>query len=109
MLDFKRCRDQVLELLYDWDVDVIEATDEELETLYEQISPLAEGGEDNLGGLCNSDLHAAQMLEVMIRWELRIRETGEELPGIPYDRDLSAEVARENRQKRRERGRANSN
>jgi hypothetical protein len=101
MIDFKKCRDQVLRLTNDWDVEVMESTVEELREVYEEVSSLVEGGEEALGGRDYSDLHAAQMLEVMIRCELHLRSTGEELPGVPYD------PARTAAEERRDRARAN--
>ena len=81
MIDFKKCRDQVLKLTNDWDVEVMESTDEELREVYDLVAPLAKAGEEGLGKGDYSDLHAAQMLEVMIRWEMHIRREGEEARG----------------------------
>jgi hypothetical protein len=109
MIDFKKCRDQVLKLTNDWDVEVMESTDEELREVYDRVSSLVEGGEEELGNRDYSDLHAAQILETLIRWELHIRSTGEELPGVPYDPSQSAAEERRARAKKRERGEANPN
>ena len=109
MIDFKKSRDQVLKLTNDWDLDVMESTDEELREVYDQISSLAEAGEAGLGKRDYSDLHAAQMLEVMIRWELHIRSTGEEAPGMPYDPAQAAAEERQRKLKKRQRIEANPN
>jgi len=109
MINFKKCRDQVLHLTQDWDIDVMESTDDELREVYEHVEPLARGGEDALDKRDYSDLHAAQMLEVMIRWELYIREKGEEAPGMPYDPARAAAEERQSRAQRRERREAHPN
>ena len=109
MINFKKCRDQVLHLTQDWDIDVMESTDDELREVYEQVEPLARGGEEALNKRDYSDLHAAQMLEVMIRWELYIREKGEEAPGMPYDPAQAAAEERQARAQRRERREAHPN
>ena len=107
MIDFKKCRDQVLKLTNEWDVEVMESTDEELREIYDLVSPLAKAGEEGLGKGDYSDLHAAQMLEVMIRWEMHIRSTGEEAPGMPYDPVQAAAEERRRLAKKRARGQAN--
>src|SRR5579859_5304110 len=103
VIDFKKCRDQVLKLTHDWDLDVMESTDQELLEVYDQVSTLAKAGEDGLGNRDYSDLHAAQILEVMIRWELHIRSTGEEAPGMPYDPAQAAAEERQRKLKKRQR------
>ncbi|HSZ57257.1 MAG TPA: hypothetical protein VK797_16440 [Tepidisphaeraceae bacterium] len=101
MIDFQRYRDQLLRFTNDWDVEVMESTDEELREVYEEVSSLVKGGEEGLGARDYCELHVAQILEVMIRWELRLRSTGEELPGVPYDPARTAAEERRNQARRR--------
>ena len=109
MIDFNKCRDQILSLTNDWGVEVMEATVAELHEVYEHVSGLVKGGEKGLGGLAYSDLHAAQILETMIRFELEIRAAGEEAPGMPYDPAQSAAEIRRMQARRRSRSDSNPN
>src|ERR1700733_6292398 len=103
MIDFKKYRNQILSVMNEWEVDIMEATEHELREVYDHVRQLAKAGEQGLGKLCYSDLHAAQVLEPMIRWELHLRETGEELPGIPYDPSRTAAEERERQRRKRAR------
>ena len=85
----------------------MESTDQELRELYEQVSSLAKGGEEKLGARDYCELHVAQIVEVMIRWELHLRSTGEELPGVPYDPAETAAKQRLERAIRRAWGEVN--
>ena len=107
MIDLQRYREQIFRLTNDWDVEVMESTDEELREVYEQVSSLAKGGEEKLGARDYNELHVAQIVEVMIRWELHLRSTGEELPGVPYDPARTAAEQRRNQARRRALGEAN--
>ncbi|HEY8747173.1 MAG TPA: hypothetical protein VIM11_04315 [Tepidisphaeraceae bacterium] len=109
MIDSEKFRLQLLKLMNDWDVEVMESTDQELVEIYDQIMELAEGGEGVLGNRDYAEMHTAQILEVMIRWEMRIRSEGEELPGVPYDPILNAAEARLSNRLTRLRAEANPN
>lgn len=109
MIDFKKWRDQVLKLTNEMDIEVMEADEAELQRAYGEALELVNGGEEGLGDRDYSDLHTARILEVMIRWELRIRAAGEEAPGMPYDPKRSAAESRVERALRRMRSESNPN
>lgn len=107
MIDLEKYRDQIFRLTNEWDVEVMESTDDELREVYEQVASLAKGGEEQLGARDYNELHVAQIVEVMIRWELHLRKTGEELPGVPYDPARTAAEQRRDQARRRAWGEAN--